>query len=357
MSWVGYRKFKVYSKIPEAENVCSFYLSPLDGKPLPPYLPGQYLTFQFHMPGEEKPVIRCYSLSDSPNHPDHYRITVKKILPPPNRPNDPMGRVSSFLVDAVFENDVLEVKAPAGVFCLHPKGKSPVVLLAGGIGITPLLCMLNTLIESGSQRDIWFFLGVRNRKEHVMKEHLEQVAREHKNVHLNVCYSRPSDDDIKGQDYQFAGHVNVDLLKQVLPLQNYNFYLCGPESMMAALRTGLKEWGVPENRIWYEKFGSGPPALEKPPPDISPGKSKAIQITFKNSNKTILWDGSDSILEFAEANGIALDFGCRSGNCGTCSVKVLSGEVEYQDIPSADIEEDHCLACSAVPKTDLVLDA
>src|SRR2546428_17383 len=157
--WNGYRKFTLAKKVPECEDVISFYLAPHDGKPLPPFRPGQYLTFQLNIPGSTKPVIRCYSLSDGPSHPDRYRVTIKKALPPPDQPQAPLGMASSFFCERLKEGDILDVKAPGGNFCLELASEKPVVLISGGVGITPMLSMLNAIVESGSKREVWFFFG------------------------------------------------------------------------------------------------------------------------------------------------------------------------------------------------------
>lgn len=227
-SWDGFRDFRVQRKVFENKNkdVCSFYLFPLDGKPLPSFNPGQYLTFQFHitLPGMSgsQTIIRCYSLSDSP-HPETYRITVKKIPAPSSHPDAPSGISSTYLHEQVHEGTVLSVKAPAGYFCLEDHLKGPLVLIVGGIGITPLLSMLNTCLHVDPQREVWFYYGLRNGLEHLMKEHLEALAKNHKNLHLHVCYSQPNAEDIQGVDYQYVGHIDITLLRLTLFLKLYQF--------------------------------------------------------------------------------------------------------------------------------------
>src|SRR6266567_4320492 len=116
--WNGYRKFTVAKKARECEDVCAFYLKPHDGKALPPFKPGQYLTFQLDIPGRDKPLVRCYSISDGPHRTDYYRVTIKKEKAPPDKPDLPPGAASSFFCDAVKEGDILNVKAPSGHFFL-----------------------------------------------------------------------------------------------------------------------------------------------------------------------------------------------------------------------------------------------
>jgi ferredoxin-NADP reductase len=359
LSWNGFRKFQIVRKIPESRDICSFYLAPHDGKALPPFLPGQYLTFQLTI--SSKPVVRCYSLSDSPNHPDYYRVTIKRV-PAPREPQGlPPGLVSNYFHDRLKVGDIVDVKAPAGHFTLDLAIQTPVVLIAGGVGITPLLCMLNAAIEANARREIWFLYGVRNRAEHIMKEHLQQIAREHPNVRLHVCYSDPGSDDRQGEDYHHGERVSVDLLKRLLPSSNYTFFICGPPPMMDQLLKDLKAWGVPEGQITIEAFG--PKTVKRVAPNIEGGPATrpsgpAIEVTFAKSGKTCQWDGdTGSLLECAEKHGVAINFGCRAGNCGTCLTAVKQGEVDYLVEQGAKPEAGSCLACIAVPKTSVVLDA
>ena len=356
LSWNGFRKFKVVSKVKETHDITSFYLSPHDGKPLPSFFPGQFLTFQLNIQGNTHPVVRCYSLSDSPHHPDRYRVSIKKVPPPRNDPKAPPGLVSNHFHESINENDILDVKAPSGQFYLDIHAKGPVVLLAGGVGITPVLSMLNALVEIESQREIWFCLGVRNKKEHIMKEHLEKVAKENPNVNLQVFYSSPAETDFKEKDYHIEGRVKVSSLINLLPSNNYDFYICAPPPMVEDLRNDLAAWGVPKTSIHFEAFG--PATVKKCTTNSESKDVPKIDISFTKSGKVFPWDPNlTSLLELAENNGIPLDSGCRAGNCGTCLTAIKSGEVSYVGEPGSLPEEGSCLACIAVPKGDLTLDA
>ena len=358
LHWSGFRKFQVVDKVMETNDICSFYLAPHDGKSLPPFEPGQYLTFQVHPDGQPKPVTRCYSLSDSPNHPDRYRVSVKKVPPPRDEPEAPPGLVSNYFHNSLKVDDIIDVKAPGGHFHIDMNKQTPVVLLGSGVGITPVLSMLNSIAESDSKRETWFFLGIRNRSEHMMKEHLESIDKQHENINVKICYSRPEDGDVEGQDYHYGERVSVELLKRVLPSSNYDYYLCGPPPMIKSLRTDLSGWGVPKSKVHFEAFG--PATVKKNKSDKSEGKAKAtsVKVTFSRASKTMSWNTEvSSILDFAEANGIPMESGCRAGNCGTCLVAIKSGEVDYVGEPGSTPEEGSCLACISVPKADLVIDA
>jgi ferredoxin-NADP reductase len=355
--WNGFRKFVVRRKVVEAEGFCSFYLAPHDGKALPDFMPGQYLTFQLPIPGQAKPVIRCYSLSDRPGG-DSFRITVKRVPAPEDPAGIPPGLGSNYFHDSVKEGDIIDVKAPGGHFFLDPAGKGGLVLIGGGIGVTPMLSMLNTLVGLRSRRDVWFVYSVRNSDDHIMRESLRTIARENPNSRMVICYSRPRGHEVAGQHFDEAGRVSVDLLRRVLPSSNFDFYLCGPGGMMEGLTRDLLEWGVPDGRVHFETFG--PSSVKKvgsvTMPPMPTGKRYSVR--FKRSAKTVDWTSSSSnLLELAEQAGVAIASGCRSGNCGTCVVAVQSGEVGYVQTPGSTPDPGTCLTCVAMPKGDIVLDA
>jgi uncharacterized protein len=359
--WNGFRRFQIIFKKLEAVDIASFYLAPVDGKPLPPFLPGQHLTFKLDIPGQSKPVIRCYSLSDSPNHPDYYRVTIKKQLPPDNAPDAPPGLGSSFFHDCLNERDVVEVKAPAGHFHLDMNKDSPIVLIGGGVGITPIISMLNTITENSwhgkrSNRETWLFLGCRNQSDHLMKDSLENIARAHKNIKLHVCYSKPAESDVMGRDYQHQGRISVDLLSRVLPSNAFEFYYCGPPQMMQNLHEGLEAWGVNKDNIHFEAFNSA--TILKLTAADTVQTDSSLNITFSKSQMTLPWNPSaGSLLAFAEEHGIPLNSGCRTGNCGNCLTSIERGLVSYLVEPGKIPDARSCLACVSVPKTDLTLDA
>ena len=362
LSWNGFRKFQIKSKIVEGGGICSFYFTPHDGKPLPPFNPGQYLTFGLDIPDQKKQVIRCYSLSDSPNHPEYYRCSIKRVPPPRDQPEVPPGLSSNFFHDSILEGDIINIKAPGGHFFLDTTKQTPVVLIGGGIGLTPVLSMLNYIVESGSKRETWFFYGVRNSKEAVMAEHLSQIGKEYENVKMCICFSSPGEEDKEGENYTYAERVSVELFKRVLPSNNYDFYMCGPPPMMNTVVPDLEKWGVPNKHIHFEAFG--PATVKKTKTESNKEATEAskssagVKLTFAKSGKTLDWNpDAGAILDFAEENDIDIDFGCRAGNCGTCITAVKEGNVEYLNPPGAEPESGSCLACIAVPKGNLILDA
>ena len=357
--WNGYRKFEIAKKKMEADNTCSFYLKPHDGKSISAFRPGQYLTFRLNIPGQEKAVIRCYSLSDC-FCPDYYRVTIKKVLPPPNNPMQPPGLVSSYFHEDLNEGDIVDVQAPNGHFVLDPKNDRPAVLIAGGVGITPILSMAKSIAAAESTREFFVFYGVRHGQEHAFKEELAQLEQNH-NCRVIVCYSDPTENDleVEGVQYQHHGWVSVGLMKSYLASTNYEFYICGPPPLMASMSEQLKSWGVADANVFTEAFG--PATIKKVAPakkEESKDDSDACQVVFEKSNVTVKWNpDTGNLLDFALENGVEIPSGCRAGNCGTCTIAIKSGSVQYVSEPGAQLEEGSCLTCIASPDDDLILDA
>jgi len=359
-AWPGWRAFRVERRHAEdlAQTQCSFYLAPVDGQPLPPFKPGQFLTFSLDVPSDgqgTRTATRCYSLSDRPD-PAHYRVTIKRALPPDDTPDAPAGLCSNHFHDRVHEGDVLRAKAPSGSFFIDPDADVPVVLIGGGIGITPMMSMLRWCLAEQPSRLVHLYYGVRNGLDHAFKETLEALAAAHPNLRLNVVYSRPGEGDTQGRDFQHRGHIDVELLRRTLPHGRHRFYVCGPPAMMTSLVPALVAWGVARADLNFEAFG---PATVSLPGDTPPRvETEAFEIRFLRSGRTLSWDGSDaSLLDFAEHHGVAVESGCRSGGCGACETRLLEGEVLYTQAPDHDVAPGHCLLCIGRPASPLVLEA
>ncbi|MFB3060367.1 MAG: 2Fe-2S iron-sulfur cluster-binding protein, partial [Candidatus Binatia bacterium] len=291
----------------------------------------------------------------------YYRVSIKRLPAPADPPGLPPGLSSNYFHDHVQPGTRLCVKAPRGKFYLDPSDTTPVVLLSGGVGLTPMISMLNAIVESGSKRPVWFVHGTRDGREHAMGAHSRRMAVENANVNVHVSYSQPRSEDSEGSDYDSRGYVTIDLLKRVLPPAAYDFYLCGPTAFMKSLYNGLLEWGVPPSRVYYEFFGPVSQLVEgTQPADRKATPSKAageFDVRFAKSGLTAKWDPTmESILDLAEAHGLRPAFSCRTGICHTCSSKLVEGQVEYVTEP-LDLPDPGCvLICCAQPKTDVVIE-
>lgn len=364
LAWIGLKAFRVAKRSFEdvAQTQCSFYLEPVDGLPLTPFKPGQYLTFSLPLPalpsGATRTVTRCYSLSDSPS-PGFYRVTIKRV-PAPTEPSGlPPGLASNYFHDHVHTGDTLQLRAPSGHFHLDAEVLTPVVLIAGGIGITPMLSMLRWCAQHQPERAVHMYYGVRNSAEHAYKALLEDMAGNLPQFTLHVVYSNPLPEDKHRSDYQHAGRVNLDLLKLTLPHGPHQFYICGPPAMLENLVPALVEWGVATSDIHFEAFG--PASVRLPAQEVMEKATlpvDGLQIQFTRSGRSLPWNAKYSnLLDFAEAHGIPIESGCRSGSCGSCVTTLASGSVEYANAPDFEVAPEQCLLCVAKPRTPLTLEA
>jgi len=353
-AWAGFRPFTLREKVREGGDVSSFHLVPEDGQSLPSYLPGQYLTVRVAIPDLGRPVVRSYSLSDASTR-DSYRLTIKRIGPRSEDPLAASGLVSTYFHDRLAVGDRIEAKAPSGTFTIDVTDHDrPVVLIGGGIGLTPLISMLNSIVAARSPRETWLLYGVRSDRDYIMRTHLEAIASAHQNIHLHIFYSRPSR-EMEGPGVH-SGRIDLGAMRRLLSSNGYDFYVCGPPSMLASVTRDLEAWGVPADRVHTEAFG--PAAVKQSAQGPATQPDCGIEVMFARSGLTTLWSRCESpLLELAEEHSVAIDFGCRAGSCGTCVTRLLSGTVRYLHEPNAPLESGEILPCVAVPAEPLSLDA
>lgn len=247
--WNGWRDFTVEETRPESETIRSFVLAPADGGPVLRHRPGQYLTFALNVPGAGL-LKRNYSISSGPNR-RSYRISVKREA----RPGTPPGLASNWLHDQAGPGARLRIAPPAGDFFLNEASDGPVVLLSGGVGLTPMMSMLESIVQSGSGRPVWYVHGARDRRIHAMGAHARELATQGRNVTVRTYYEAPEAGDVAGRDYDEAGFISVDWLARHTPVTEAVFYLCGPRPFLRAYVSGLARKGAPLQRIRYEFFG------------------------------------------------------------------------------------------------------
>ena len=248
--WNGWRDFVVESTTSESEVIRSFVLVPADGRGVLRHRPGQYLTFAFdEVPGAGR-LKRNYSISSAPED-RAYRISVKREA----KPGAPPGLASNWLHDRAGPGTALKVAPPAGEFFLDEKDDGPVVLLSGGVGLTPMMSMLESIVRSGRGRPIWYVHGAENGRVHAMGAHARELAARAPNVTVRTFYNVPDPGDVAGRDYDERGLISADWLSRNTPREDAGYYLCGPRPFLRAMVGGLVRTGVPLARIRYEFFG------------------------------------------------------------------------------------------------------
>lgn len=248
--WIDFRDFKVVKKTVESDVITSFYLAPVDGSSLPRYQPGQYITIKADIEGQPHTHLRQYSLSTAPSK-EHLRITVKRE---DSLENTPAGIVSTYLHTKVNEDSIVPISSPSGDFVLNTDTIQPLVLISGGVGLTPLLSMLETVVQEQPEREVHFIHAARNGNVHAMKDTVKQISTYYNNVHSYFIYENPTSEDRRKQTFDKKGYINLEWLQSATP-KEASFYFCGPQGFMKAIYKMLNDWKVPGNHINYEFFG------------------------------------------------------------------------------------------------------
>ncbi|NLP49675.1 NO-inducible flavohemoprotein [Bacillus sp. RO1] len=246
--WEDFKNFEVVEKVEESELITSFYLKPSDGSHVPSFIPGQYITIRTSIPGEMNFYNRQYSLSDASNG-EYFRISVKKEKGVPD------GVVSNYLHDQVEPGHTLEVTAPAGDFILETKQDTPVFLISGGVGITPLLSMLKTIAKEQPSRPTTFIHASRNGSVHAFKDEVRETIDLMENGKKLFVYENPLEEDIRLGAFHEQGYITEKMFKAMNIDKDTLYYVCGPVPFMKFIISMLGKLGVAEENIKYEFFG------------------------------------------------------------------------------------------------------
>ncbi len=347
-SWLPYPVNRI---VDESETIRSFYLEPSSEYALFKHQPGQYLTIRIQPYDKDTPLIRTYTLSSAPSDP-MYRLSIKRD-----------GEVSKFLHNNIKPGDIIEGRAPLGDFVLNCEEKRPAVLIGAGVGITPMISMTRQAINEGISkrriRPLTIIHSVRTVAERPFCNEFAKLVDEAKGkVNYISLVSQPEETAKEGIDYDKCGRITPQALQQYLAIDDYDFYLCGPNGFMQATYDMLRDLGVNDVRIFAEAFG--PSALKRridtglvsDTGHIAQEAENAI-VTFTKAKFEQPWTPDQgTLLEFAESHGLTPASGCRSGGCGSCAIRLNSGKIVYRTQPKFDPEEGEVLICCAVPAAD-----
>jgi uncharacterized protein len=359
--WTDWRKFIVMRKVKESDGITSFYLHPEDNVAIPDFSPGQFLTIKLDIPGQSKPVIRTYSLSDYDRSLMSYRLSIKRESAPKDLNVSP-GIASNFMHDCIHEDSIIWVKPPAGKFVLDVYSPKPAVLISNGVGITPMIAMAKAGVRLNPSRQIWFLHGARDGSNHAFRDEINALCASNPNLHVIYCYSKPTATDVG--NYHQQGYVDSALIQNIVAPEmqrccgssEADYFLCGSPSFMDALRNGLRSWGVADSSVFFESFAKAMPKASPVVEKIATAPSNSVEVVFSKSGKTHTWNPAEgTILDFAEANGLNPDYSCRAGVCGTCACRIAAGEVEYEEEPTASVDAGSVLICISKPKTARVI--
>ncbi|KTR04288.1 oxidoreductase [Aureimonas ureilytica] len=358
----GFRRLRLIDIRPESEAIASFRFEPVDPGDWAPYRPGQFLVFR--VPDASAPggwALRNYSIS-GPSDGRTYRVSVKRE--PYAGGEHGAGLGSGHFHHRLQPGDEVLASAPRGEFVLDEASLRAVLLLSGGVGLTPLVAMLHRLAET-SERPVFFIHAAENGRHHALTDEVEALAARRPGIRTAFIYRTPDETDTSQARHVASGLVTREVLQSLLPLDDYDAYLCGPPGFMRAQYDALTSLGLRPERIAYEFFGPasllGAPEVVVAPatvPEPAPAPSgEGPLVSFAVSGTSAAWsESSGSLLDLAEGAGLSPPFSCRAGVCMSCSTRILSGEVEYFEDPLDEPPPGEVLLCCTRPRGSVTLD-
>lgn len=346
-NWRGY--LRVGSIVTEAPGVKTFRLLSSSGDGSFPFtfVPGQFLNVAFWIGGAR--MNRSYSISSSPTQRGYVELTVRR---------EPRGAVSRHIVDLLEVGDLIEAAGPIGRFTFTGTEADSIVLIAAGVGITPLVSITRYLTERVWPGDIYLIFSCRKPADFIFAGEIASLQRANPRLHVAVTVTRPEGTDWKG----LRGRITKELLTRTVPdLAARRIHVCGPPAMMETTKAMLLELGVAPDRLKTEAFGATKPAPAAPGTTLKPTAAAAGPlVTFSTNRKSAKIHVNQTVLELSEELSIGIENSCRVGTCGLCKVKLTSGEVEMaveDSLTPEDKSDGIILACQAKPKSDIVVEA
>jgi ferredoxin-NADP reductase len=331
----------------EANDIKTFRMARPEGFA---FAAGQFLTVRVSIDG--KPHVRCYSISSSPEAQGYLEISVRR-----------QGLVSTTLHATVRGGSTMAIGRPAGQF-VYPVGDDrPLALLAGGIGITPLLSMLRHAVLADPTRPLALLYAARRVEDAAFVHELSLIAQRHPQVRIGLTFSGGS-----APAPWRTGRIDANMIRQYVPHPAHTvFCVCGPAPMMDAMDRLLRAEGVPSGQIRSERFETAvaaalvntPAPATVQPRAIEPGRDDVCQVTFASSRRTVRADLTHTLLEIAESEGVAIASSCRSGVCLTCRTRLVEGDADCQSsvLDPDDRAGGFILPCVTWATSDCVLEA
>lgn len=336
----GFVQTPILSVLAESDDIKTFRLARPDGFD---FSPGQFLTLRVRADGKD--AVRCYSLSSAPAARGYLEISVRR-----------QGLVSNALHAMARPGTMLSVRAPAGAF-IYPGGDDrPLVLIGGGIGITPLMSMLRHALLTEPTRPVALLYSAKTLGEFAFRDELLTLARRHDQ--LRLCFAAT-----KGEAPPdvHRGRIDARLLASTVPdLKHAVSMLCGPQAMIDGLSATLLSLGVPKDQVRSELFeaavaaSAGKGGGDEP----APSKGEAFQVRERRSARSVPVTRGQTLLDAADANGLEIPSLCRAGVCGTCRTRVIEGDVSCDGgvLDDDDRASGYVLACVASPRSNCVIE-
>jgi ferredoxin-NADP reductase len=330
----GWTETKVIATIDQTADIRTFRIRRPKGFD---FKPGQFLPVR--IPVDGKPLIRCYSICSAPASKSILEISVKR-----------QGVVSGEIHRSLRRGTPLLVRRPGGPFVYPEDDTRPIVLLGGGVGVTPLLSMMRHAVTAEPQRRVAFVLSVRSPEEIPFREELLEFPERHRQTTVIIAVTRGT----AGRGFH-SGRVDGEVIRRVAGDPKKPVYLiCGPEPMIEGMKKLLASLGVPEKQVRSEAFEAAVASATAPL-----GSKTPVKLVLAKTRQTVRIPPGQSILEAAEGAGAEIPFACRAGVCQTCRTKLVSGEVDSEApaLTGRDRDAGYIYPCAAWAKVDCVIEA
>lgn len=335
----------------ETHDVKTFRLASPDGHTIPfSFEPGQFVTFALTIDGVAKPVKRSYTIASSPTEQHYFEVTIKR---------EELGVVSRYMHDTVHVGDALTIKAPGGKFYFNGQDANSVVLISGGVGITPMMSAVRYLTTTCWDGDIYFLFCTRTSNDFIFEQELKYLQARHPRLKVLVSMTQAKGTSWMGPQGRFSSA----LINEFVPdIASKTAHICGPPAMMDATKDMLSELGMPATHIKTEAFGGASPKKTAAKPEIAPNTSvkNTRQVRFSLSNTQAQAGPDETVLDVADELDVDIENSCRAGSCGSCKVKLLRGDVDMEvddGLEPEDKVSGYILACQAIPKSDVEVEA
>jgi len=335
----------------ETHDVKTLRLASPDGQTIPfDFEPGQFVTFTLNIDGFEKPVKRSYTIASSPTEQYYFEVTIKR---------EEFGVVSRYMHDAVEVGNTLSIKAPGGKFYFNGHGSNSVVLISGGVGITPMMSAVRYLTTTCWDGDIYFLFCTRTSNDFIFEQELKYLQARHPRLKVLVSMTQAEGTSWMGPQGRFSSAMINEFVPDIA---SKTAHICGPPAMMDATKKMLAELGMPNTHIKTEAFGAAKPepAPVKPQLATNTNAGNNRQVRFSLSDVEAHAGPDETVLDVADGLDVDIENSCRAGSCGSCKVKLLRGDVDMEVDDGLEPEDKlsgYILACQAIPKSDVEVEA
>lgn len=319
------------------------------------FKPGQFVTLELEIDGKQ--VMRSYTISSSPSVPYSFSITVKRV---------PGGQVSNWLHDNMFMGSELAVHGPVGQFNCIDFPNEKVLLLSGGVGITPVMSMARWWFDTNAEVDVTFIHSARSPRDVIYTRELDHMAARLDNFGLYLIVER-MENGLPWQGYR--GYLDAAKLDMISPdFMEREIFCCGPVPYMKAVKSLLQSRGFDMSRYHEESFGATPADVVEDAIELAEvaqaeadavNQADLLKVEFANSGKSIQIGAGETLHNAAARLDLMIPKACGMGICGTCKVLVKEGQTKMEHnggITDDDVEAGYVLSCCTIPQSDVVIE-